>query len=214
MKSVFLLGDSIRLGYERYVKAMLDGIAEVYAPYQNCGLAQYVQRWVHAWAIDEGVPTDVDVVHWNAGLWDVLRIFDDGPMSSPEFYAQSLERVHGRLKMLFPKAKIIFALSTCVREEDYRGEYKRLNCEIEQYNHIAMKTLGALGETFDDLYSITQNAPKECYSDCTHFNTLAGIKLVGGKVLDCLCEALGIERSLLVEKEAELFEIPQAILGN
>ena len=214
MKGVFLIGDSIRLGYERYVKAMLDGIATVYAPAQNCGLAQFVQRWVHVWALNEGVPKDVDVVHWNAGLWDVLRIFDDGPLSSPEFYAQSLERVHGRLKMLFPKAKIIFALSTCVREEEYQGEYKRWNREIDEYNQIAIKTLGALGETFDDLYSITENAPKECYSDSTHFNTVAGIKLVGGKVIDCLCEALEIDRSSLAEKEAELFEIPQSILGN
>lgn len=214
MKGVFLLGDSIRLGYERYVTAMLDGVAKVYAPVQNCGLAQFVQRWVHQWAQNEGVPTDVELVHWNAGLWDVLRIFDDGPMSSPEFYAESLQRVHGRLKMLFPNAKIVFALSTAVQEEEYRGEYKRFNSDIRRYNEIAIQTLTPLGAIFNDLYAITENAPKECYSDCTHFNTVAGIKLVGGKVLDCICEHLAIDRNGLQEREAELFEIPQSILGN
>ena len=214
MKGVFLFGDSIRLGYERYIKAMFDGVANVYAPAQNCGLAQFVQRWVHVWAHNEGVPRDVDVVHWNAGLWDVLRIFDDGPLSSPAFYAESLKQIHGRLKMLFPNAKIVFALSTAVQEEEYRGEYKRLNSDIRAYNQIAIETLTPLGETFDDLYSITENAPKECYSDPTHFNTVAGIKLVGGTVLNCLCEALGIDRASLQEREAELFEIPESILGN
>ena len=214
MKGVFLFGDSIRLGYERYIKSMLDGVANVYSPAQNCGLAQFVQRWVHMWAKTENVPSDIELVHWNAGLWDVLRIFDDGPLSSPEFYAESLERIHGRLKMLFPKAKIVFALSTAVLEEEYRGEYKRFNSDIRAYNEIAIKTLAPLGETFDDLYSITENAPRECYSDSTHFNTIPGIKLVGGTVLDCICKQLEINRDSLQEREAELFEIPESILGN
>ena len=47
----------------------------------------------------------------------------------------------------------------------------------------------------------------------THFNTLDGIKLVGNRVVDCVCAQLGIDRNALAQKEAELFEIPEKILG-
>ncbi len=216
MKTVFLIGDSIRLGYERYVAAMLEGVAKVYSPKDvNAGMAQFVQRWLHVWKQREGVPTDVDVVHWNAGLWDVLRICGDDTFTSPEFYAESLEKIIKRMKVIFPNAKIVFALSTWVQEEGYVGdEYKRYNADIEKFNEIAKRTLEPYGVEFNDLYSVTKNAPKECWSDMTHFNTVAGIKLVGNKVVDCICEKLDIDRATLAEKEAELFEIPERILGN
>lgn len=216
MKSIFLIGDSIRLGYERYVKATFEGVAKVYSPQEvNGGMAQYVQRWLHVWKQREGVPTDVDVVHWNAGLWDVLRICGDDTFTSPEFYAETLEKIVKRMRLIFPTAKIVFALSTWVCEEGYVGdEYKRYNIDIEKFNDIAKKTLMPYGVTFNDLYAVTKNAPKECWSDMTHFNTVDGIKLVGGAVVDCLCGQLGIDRNTLSEKEAELFEIPEKILGN
>ena len=216
MKSVFLLGDSIRLGYERYVQAMLEGYAAVYTPGDvNGGMAQHVQRWVHVWAREQKVPTDVDVVHWNAGLWDVLRIWGDDTFTSPAFYAETLVKVHNRLKQTFPKAKLVFALSTAVQEEEYIGhEYKRYNRDIRAFNEIAIKTLTPLGEEFDDLYAVSESATKECYSDPTHFNTLEGIQRIGGAVVDCLCEKLDIDRALLHERQAELFEIPEKILGN
>ena len=216
MKTVFLIGDSIRLGYERYVEAMLEGIAKVYSPKNvNAGMAQYVQRWIHVWKQNENVPTNVDVVHWNAGLWDVLRIWGDDTFTSPEFYAETLEKIVKRMQLIFPKAKLVFALSTAVREEKYIGEeYKRYNTDIEKFNEIAKRTLAPYGVEFNDLYSITKTAPESCYSDPTHFNTIDGIKLVGNKVVDCICEKLDIDRATLSEKEAELFEIPERILGN
>ena len=138
MKSVFLIGDSIRLGYERYVDAMLEGVAKVYSPKNvNAGMAQFVQRWVHVWKQNENVPDDVDVVHWNAGLWDVLRIWGDDTFTSPEFYAETLEKIVKRMKMIFPKATLVFALSTAVIEERYLGdEYKRYNLDIEKLPKI------------------------------------------------------------------------------
>ena len=76
-----------------------------------------------------------------------------------------------------------------------------------------METLQPLGETLDDLYEITKDAPAACWSYMTHFNTLDGIKLVGNRVVDCVCAQLGIDRNALAQKEAELFEIPEKILG-
>ena len=215
MKSVLLLGDSIRLGYERYVAAMLDGVAQVYTPGDvNNGMAQFVLRWVHEWKRRGGWPDDLQLVHWNAGLWDVLRIHGDDTLSPPEFYGDTLRRISERLRLIFPNAKQVFALSTWVQEDKYQGEYKRFNSDIERFNQIAIEVLTPLGVEFNDLHTVAKTAPAECWSDVTHFNTVEGIRRMGGAVVDCICEKLDVDRAALAEKEAKLFEIPELLLGN
>lgn len=41
MKKVFLLGDSIRKGYDKYVERAFEGKASVYYPEDNCRFAAY-----------------------------------------------------------------------------------------------------------------------------------------------------------------------------
>ena len=214
MKSVLLLGDSIRLGYERYVSAMLDGVVKVYTPGDvNNGMAQFVLRWVHEWKRRGGWPDDLQLVHWNAGLWDVLRIHGDDTLSPPEFYGDTLRRISERLRLIFPNAKQVFALSTWVQEDLYRGEYIRYNRDIERFNQIAIEVLTPVGVEFNDLSAVAKTAPQECGSDLTHFNTVDGIRRMGGAVVDCICEQLDVDRAALAEREAELFEIPEKLLG-
>ncbi len=47
MKKVVLIGDSVRLGYDKYVKDALKGSAEVLYPQENCRFAEYVLRYAH-----------------------------------------------------------------------------------------------------------------------------------------------------------------------
>ena len=76
MKNVLLIGDSIRFGavsnpeyqtsnspgYGRYVKELLSGEANVYAPDDNCRFAQYTLRYLYDWSKDlECDKIDVDV---------------------------------------------------------------------------------------------------------------------------------------------------------
>ena len=77
MKKVVLIGDSIRMGYDKYVKEALKNSAEVYYPGENCRFAEYVLRYAHEWKKAGAWGDDVDLVHWNAGLWDVLELFGD-----------------------------------------------------------------------------------------------------------------------------------------
>ena len=72
MKKIVLIGDSIRMGYDKYVRAALDGKAEVLFPEENSRFAEYVLRAVIDWKREGKWGDDVDVVHWNAGLWDTL----------------------------------------------------------------------------------------------------------------------------------------------
>ena len=192
MKKIVLLGDSIRMGYDKYVKEALDGVAEVYYPSQNCRFAQFLLRQLHEWKKKGEWPTDVDLVHWNAGLWDVGEMFGDPPLSSPQHYEDMIVRIDRRLRLLFPEAKLVFATSTAVREEGSKGYFRRHNAVIEQYNEIARKALSGTDTVINDLYAHTCNVPPEYCSDMTHYNTPEGAAYMGGKVLAVIAQQLGI----------------------
>ncbi len=177
MKNVFLIGDSIRHGsyrvtkysdrspgYGVYVKEQLEGIANVYAPDENCRFAQFTLRFLHKWAKE--VPAEqIDIVHWNNGLWDALRLFGDEPLTPLNVYGDMLKRVYKRIQFLFPNAKVIFALSTSVIEEWAHPEFIRYNHEIEQYNAKAIEVMNELGVEINDLYSLSQTFDNSLHSD-------------------------------------------------
>ena len=72
MKKIVLIGDSIRQGYDKYVKMAFEGVAEVYYPKENCRFASYILRNLIDWKESMKCGDDVDLVHWNAGVWDNL----------------------------------------------------------------------------------------------------------------------------------------------
>ena len=141
MKKIVLIGDSIRMGYDKYVKEALAGTCDVYYPEENCRFAEYVLRYAHEWAKVSGFCGEADLVHWNAGLWDCLELFGDEPLTSIEYYKEAIARIDKRLRMLFPKAKIVFATSTNVNEAMSKPTFTRHNATIEKYNAAAVSAL-------------------------------------------------------------------------
>ena len=139
MKKIVLIGDSIRMGYDKYVKEAFSEVAEVYYPADNCRFATYILRFVHEWKKKGEWPDDVDLVHWNAGLWDVPEILGDEPVTPIDQYAVQIARIDKRLRLLFPSAKIVFATSTAVEEEKFGPVFKRKNATIEAFNAAAIK---------------------------------------------------------------------------
>lgn len=214
MKKVLLLGDSIRLGYENYVKESLQGVAEVFSPKDNGAFAQYTLRWIYEWKERENFPDDVDLVHWNVGLWDVLRILGDDTFTSPAHYADNLKRLEKRLRLLFPKAKQIFATSTAIIEKGWPPPYQRYNKDIEQFNKIAVETLAPLNVSINDLYALTKNVDESFRSDVSHFSTPQGVKLLGGRVVEVVCKALDIPLTEIQTVQATVSEIDEKILGR
>jgi len=214
MKKIVLLGDSIRLGYEKFIKDSLEGVAEVYSPKDNCKFTLNLLRYIHSYVGPDGLPSDADLVHWNAGLWDVINMVgDDLPLTPPDAYADLIKRINKRIRWCFPKAKIVFATSTNVVEERYTGTVRRFNKDIENYNKIALDALNGTDTVINDLYSITKNIPSECRSDMTHFNTEQGVKTLGGKVLAVICKELGIKQEELKDASCIPPEIAKDILG-
>lgn len=194
MKKIILIGDSIRIGYDKYVKDALKDKAEVFYPSENCRFAQYVLRTVCDWQNDGKWGKDADLVHWNAGLWDTLRLYGDDPLTPPEMYGEMIRRIDKRLRYLFPNAKMIFATSTRVQEHRYGENFKRYNKDIEEYNRIAVEALKDTNTVINDLYGFTAALPDEYYSDVTHLYTPEGTNAMTNKVLDVICAELGIEK--------------------
>ena len=192
MKKIILLGDSIRMGYDKYVREALKNVAEVYYPKDNCKFAAYILRFAHDWKNGENWPDDVDLVHWNAGLWDCLELFGDEPLISLAYYEEAIARVDKRLRMLFPKAKIVFALSTAVLEDCSPKDFRRHNSVIMQYNEAAKKALSGTNTVIDDLWTPSLNCPRSYHSDFVHYYTNEGTELIGNKVLSVICRELNI----------------------
>lgn len=208
MKKILLLGDSIRMGYDEFVRERLDGKAEVFYPEDNGRFAQYTLRTLENWKADLQLDR-VDLVHWNNGLWDVLHlnagdaagdgeaegttlqrpsaesgktfVYDKDPLTPPEMYAYMIGRIHRRIGQLFPGAKIVFAASTPVIEEQASWAF-RSNAEIREYNEIARRTLAPFGVPFNDLYSFAEKNCSGLHCDWVHY-TPEGSDLLASQVV-------------------------------
>ena len=191
MKKILLLGDSIRQNYQEYVKEELKNTAEVYYPNDNGKFCYYTLRYVHDWIriLSDG-KNDFDIIHFNCGLWDVLRLSnEEHTFTSEEEYAELLVRIYNRIKFFCPKAKIVFALSTCVIEPGFEPgkQYAvRKNEDICRFNRIAERVFNDLEVEVNDLYSISISLPLEAHSDQVHFETEQGKCALAKGVVDCL----------------------------
>ena len=191
MKNVLLMGDSIRQNYQNYVKERLAGVAQVRFPNDNgkfCQLTlRYVYEWIRALRVDG---QDFDIVHFNCGLWDVLRLSnEDRTFTDKEQYAELLVRIVDRIKYCCPKAKIIFALSTSVIEPGFEpGEAVavRRNLDIQEFNEAAVQVLTDRVDYINDLWKVSIKLPEEAHSDDVHYETSMGIVALGEQVISAL----------------------------
>ena len=190
MKNVLLIGDSIRVGYDKSVKETLKDEFNVCFPEDNCRFASYVLRHLHEYAqVFEG--QQIDVIHWNAGLWDSLRLFEEEPHTPIEIYSYYIERICKRIQKLFPEAKVIFATSTSVQSELMDKNFKRYNEEIEAYNEAAVGIVKKYGFQVNDLYAVSKNLPAQAHSDAVHYYTSMGTKAFTEQVVNSILSAVG-----------------------
>ena len=75
MKKILILGDSIRQGYDKYVKMAFQDVAEVYYPSDNCRFSAYIVRHLIDWKKQLECGDDVDLVHWNAVVSECLKFY-------------------------------------------------------------------------------------------------------------------------------------------
>ena len=198
MKKLFLIGDSIRMNYEDLVAQALEGQVRVYSPGENARFAAYTYYALGNWENDMRVGEDLDVVHWNVGLHDVVHMHNDDVVTPPEIYGYYLGRIVDRLEDLYPRAVKIFATSTPVREELHNDTpwFRRYNREIDRINEVAREVLPKRGVLINDLHAvIAACAPEEVFSDRAHFNA-KGASLLAEAVLRAVCPFLDAEPDL------------------
>lgn len=167
---VLLLGDSISKGYREMVSDKLMEKADVYYPDEITTYSTYILRYIHEIAEKLSIGSNLDVVYFNVGLWDVLRIDGDEPLVSREEYKRNLQKIIKRMRILFPNARIIFATITPVLEELAKYEFLRLNKDIDTYNQTACEVMHQNDVLIHDLHQIAYENLGSNYIDFTHFS--------------------------------------------
>lgn len=187
MKHVFLIGDSIRMGYAGAVGKLLEDVAAVESPEENCRFTTNTLCFLNTWAeqLTTVPPEDVHLVHWNNGLWDVCHFAGDPlPLVPPEEYRINLHRVAGRIRTVFPKARILFSLTTLVDENSTKFQHgvpMRTNAEITLYNDIARQAMGEEGIPVNPLDEFSSTLPRDLHIDWVHY-TPQGYRLLAENV--------------------------------
>ena len=154
MKKVLLLGDSIRMGYDEFVKEELKEY-EVYYDEEDNGRFSAYTIWQFNQLYKKYGP--FDIVHFNNGYWDMNH---EDPFKEPETplkdYLHNLERLVDLLRRT--GSKVIFALTTPIYNmeedsEEFKTTYYK-NEWVKEYNAAALKLMKKLNVPVNDLYSL------------------------------------------------------------
>ena len=83
---VLLIGDSIKIGYSPFVKEELKDTAQTVYLKENGRFSAFVLRMLYDCYHSPDIGTDVDLIYWNCGLWDVLRIMNRARIQTDDLY--------------------------------------------------------------------------------------------------------------------------------
>jgi lysophospholipase L1-like esterase len=188
-KKVVLIGDSIRMGYEKTVREELEGVAEVATAEQNGGDSRRVLAMVDDWALSQSP----DVVHVNCGLHDLKKPFDSDEAQVPlAEYTQNVTKILEALKEGV-KGTVIWAFTTPVNQAWHheRKGFDRFEADAVAYNEQAKAICERLGVATNDLYDVVMKAGRDALlgPDGVHFGE-EGYKVLGKAVASAIREKL------------------------
>ena len=180
--NIFLIGDSIRMGYCKTAQAAMEGKANVFFVEDNCRNTQYVMTQIGRWCSKFSDPCKVDVVQFNCGHWDVAHWRGmDLPMTSPEEYRKNIGILIRLIRQEFVNAKIIFATTTPMNPNGIVGRNPRTNAQIDLYNQIASEVCAEYGVPVSDLNAFCRGWGSDAYADYCHL-TRESFALLGEEV--------------------------------
>ncbi|MBP3387690.1 MAG: SGNH/GDSL hydrolase family protein [Clostridia bacterium] len=167
-KTVFLIGDSIRMGYCEKVKELMKDVAEVYYPDDNCRYCQYTYVSLAVWKNIFADPNSVDIVQWNNGHWDIAHWDDVDSLNSIEEYTKMLVRIAAKLKKYFPNAKVIFQTTLPMNPDNDEAINSRTTREIKAYNEAAKKIFEGTDVFIDDAFALFEDKTGDMFVDYCH----------------------------------------------
>ena len=164
MKKVLLLGDSIRMGYDDYVKELLQGEYQVYYdPEDNGRFSSYTLWQMNQFFRHFGA---FDVVHWNNGYWD-MNI--EAPMTTAmhpvEEYVHFLRRILAEIRRngavpVFATTTPILSVGAAADISGTGADSINYNNEwVKTYNEAAVGLMQEEGVRINDLYSLCLEDP-------------------------------------------------------
>ena len=146
IKNVLLLGDSIRMQYQKPVAEMLEDVANVYGPEENCRWSGYLLNSLRFWL--PGMPSP-DLVQFNCGLWDMGDDYQEGRhFYPPELFEETCLRICRVLRKVTgkPELPIMIATTTPTLHGDHG--------DILIYNNILRSVAEREHAEINDLYSV------------------------------------------------------------
>ena len=153
MKTILLLGDSIRMSYQSLVAERLDGRACVVGPAENCCFSLYTFMRLSSWLQECGTP---DVVYWNNGIWDLGVWSERFPHQIPvEDYVGNLGSILKRLRET--GAEIIWRTTTpVVANDNWQNGWTFAPDDVVRYNAAALQLMEREGIPCHDLWALVQ----------------------------------------------------------
>lgn len=140
---VFLIGDSISMGYTAPVRELLKDKANVHRIPANGGPTIRTLESIDKWLGDG----KWDVIHFNWGIHD-LKIMPDGKRQvEPEAYEKNLRTLVARLQKT--GAKLIWATTTPIPDGELNPP--RAFGKVPEYNAIAERVMKENNVAIDDL---------------------------------------------------------------
>ena len=181
---VTLIGDSIRLYSEPFVRDHLPSSFQVSSPSVNCKSSHEVAANIQDWVSG----TTADLVHINCGLHDIRH--DPGqhrPVSSPEQYVANLRGIFSYLSTT--GVSVIWATSTPVSKilHDNIELPRWYQADLVEYNRLSVDLALGFGFHVNDLHGrLSETAVETLFlPDGVHFNK-AGNTLIGELVADAI----------------------------
>ena len=189
-KNIFLIGDSIRIGYCEGVREKMADQANVFYVPDNCRNTQYVIIQLQAWLLRFENPEMVDAVHFNCGHWDAAHWCGaEEPLTSLEEYEKNLKMIIWLLRKFFVNAKIFFATTTPMNPNGNMGGNPRTTQQIREYNRVAEEICAELDVPANDLFDFTCDWDSTYFKDYCHF-TEAANGVLSSRVADWLMAQL------------------------
>ncbi len=198
LPNVLLLGDSISMGYTKFVQELLQGKANVQRPlnakghFENCQGTTHGLQHIDSWLGD----TKWDVIHFNFGLHDLKHVDpitgknskkpEDPQQADLKTYKKNLTKIVKKLKAT--NAKLIFATTTPFPDKP-GGPLRRAD-QPEKYNKVALKIMKKNDIVINNLYSFTLPRLAELQPPKNVHFTKEGSKALAGRVAEKILEAI------------------------
>ncbi|NLD83921.1 MAG: hypothetical protein GX637_07115 [Clostridiales bacterium] len=144
--NILLLGDSVRMQYQKPLTEMLSPAHAVFGPEENGRFSAYLLNSLRFWLPQLPSP---DIVQFNCGLWDMGDDYQEGRhFILPDLYRENCVRICRVLRKITGKADLplIIATTTPTRHADHQ--------EIGIYNGILREVAQAESARINDLYAV------------------------------------------------------------